>query len=123
MIDAHGHFDLRAIVQGQHESAVAQRRDDPPHAFLGVVLHMAHILHHRIAPVPLHDAVEFLNPLFVGGNLGAQVGDVLPRIARRVAAATEQLEQRLFAEFSALHQFEVVDEDPFFRDVGRERRH
>ncbi len=84
---------------------------------------MAHIPHHRFAPVLFHDILEFPHPLFIGGNLGTQVGDVLPRIARRVAAAAEQLEQRLFAEFSALHQFEIIDEDTFFSYVGRERRH
>jgi hypothetical protein len=80
-IDAHLHADHRAVVERQRELAVAQCGDHTPHRLFGVVLHMGHVGRHRLAAVLRHHRTQFLHALLVGGDLRAQVGEVLLRVA------------------------------------------
>ena len=88
-IHPHGHLNLRPVVQRQDELPVFQTGDDTAHRFLGVVLHMAHIGLHHIKAKLGHHLVQLLHTFFVGGYLGAQIGQVLLRVARGVFAALQ----------------------------------
>jgi hypothetical protein len=122
-IHAHRHLHLRAVVQRQRERAVLQLRDGAAHAFLGVVLHVAHVGGHGGVAVLGHQRLQFAHALLVGGDLRAQVGQVLLRVARGVRAGLQPREQLGLAERALPHQRQVVEQHALFADVARERRH
>ena len=59
---------------------------------------------------------QFLHALLVGGHLGAQVGGVLARVARRPAPGGEHLGDLGLPEPALGDQMEVVDKHPFLAD-------
>ena len=122
-VDADRDADLRAVVERQRERAVAQRRDDAAHRFLGVVLHMAHVGLHGGQTELLDHAAQLLHAFLVRGDLRFQVGDVLRRVARRVGAAREQRQDLGFAQHTGVDELEVVDLHAFLVDARRKRRH
>ena len=116
---------LRPLSSAQGEFSVVQRRDHTTHAFLRVVLHVAHVardgLSSRTAPP---SSFELLHALFVGGDLRAQIGQVLRRIARRMRPGPQQFEQRLpRAVCPSSSSLKLSISTPFLGDAGRERRH
>ena len=133
-IDAHRHLDARTVVQIKHKGlgqclrcrwgqAWAQQRDGAAHRLFGVVLHMAHIgLHHR-QPIVRHHAAQLLHAFFVGGNLGAQVGHVLRRVAAGVGPGAEQGHHGRLAQHTAFDQLEVLNLHALLFDGGGKRRH
>ncbi len=66
------------------ELAVLQGVDDAAHGFLGVVLDVLHVRLDDVEPEVVDHAGDFVDALLVGGDLGAQVGEVGVRVARRV---------------------------------------
>ncbi len=70
--------------------------EDTAYAFLGIVLDVLHVgLNHLEAELVDH-LVEFLDALFVGRDLGLQIGDVLGRVAARVGTGGQQVVERFF---------------------------
>ena len=122
-IHANGHLNLRAIVEGQGEDAIFQARDHAAHRFFSVVLHMAHVGLNHIQAKLSHHFVQLLYTLFVGGQLSAQIGHVLLRIATGVLAAGQQVQHALLLQNAFRHQLEVVDLHAFFLNGGGERWH
>ena len=57
---------------------------------------------------------QFLHTLFIGGNLGTQIGDVLIRVTGRVFRPFQKVGQARLIKFALIDQFEVVNQDPFF---------
>jgi hypothetical protein len=89
VIDAYRYCDERPVIQRVFERTVLQHADRAAHALLGVVLHVPHVgLHHTQAKMR-HGLGELGGALLAGSHLGAQIGDVLVNIARRVAATAQ----------------------------------
>ena len=122
-IDRYPNLNPCAVIQRQREFTVGEGFDCAPHTFFGIVLHEAHIASHGFTAVLFDHMLEFLHTFFIGGNLRAQIGQVLRWVARRMRAAPENIEQSGFAQRSRLDQLEIVDQDAFLIDGGRERRH
>ena len=59
--------------------------DDAAHRLLGVVLHVPHVGLHDVEAELRDHRAQLLHALLVGGDLRLQVGEVLLRVARRVA--------------------------------------
>ena len=66
---------------------------------------------------------SFVDALRVGGDLGAQVGEVGRRVAGGVGAVGEQAQGLRLAEAAALHQQPVVEEDALLLDGAAVGRH
>ena len=71
----------------------------------------------------LDHLAELVHAALVRRDLGAQVGDVLRRVAGRVGVVGQRLHQRVLAEPSALDEAQVVDQHAFFFHGRRPRRH
>ena len=79
LVDRDLDFDVRALVGLDAERAVRQFRQQPAHAFLGVVLDVLHVgLDHVEAEVIDHLA-KLGDALGVGGDVRLEIGDVLVR--------------------------------------------
>ena len=111
------------MVHFKGKSAVFQNLDDPAHAFLGIVLNVAHIGAHDIQAEVLHCLGQLVNALFIGGDLGFQVGNILGRVAGRVGAGGEQIVQVGLAKMTAINQLEIVDQHAFLGHNGGQWRH
>ena len=122
-IDRQVDDDLRAVVHGQREVAVLERRDDTPHRLFGVVLHMAHVAHHRGQAPLRHHRMQLLHAFLVGCDLGAQVGHGLVGVARRPAARAQPGTQVGLAQLAVAHQQQVVQQHTFFVDAAGKRWH
>ena len=66
---------------------------------------------------------QFLGALFIGGDLGCQVGHVLARVAGRIGAIGQQRQHFLFPEPSFPDELEIVDQHAFLFDGGAPRGH
>jgi hypothetical protein len=73
--------------------------------------------------VPIHGAPDLGDAACIRGELGAQVGDVLIRIARRVWGIGELCSQLGLVEHAAPDEREVLEQDAFLFDEGAEGRH
>ena len=122
-IDANGHSDHRAVVHLVGERTVLEHVDDAAHLLLGVVLDVAHVGVHHVEAEVRHHLAQLLRALLVGGDLGAEIGQVLRDVAGRIASGGEQLAQLAFAEPAALDQQHVVDQHAFFVDAAAVGRH
>src|SRR5205814_1258056 len=76
------HADHRAVVHLVGELSVPEHADHAPHALLGVVLDVPHVRPDHVEAEMRDHAAQLLHALLVGGDLRAQVGDVLVGIAR-----------------------------------------
>ena len=63
-------------------------------------------------------ALQFLDALLVGGDLGAQVGNVGDGIAGRVPGAGEEADRLRLPQRPVLDQQPVVDQHALFLDGG-----
>ena len=122
-IHPHRHLNLCAVIQRQGVGAVFQACDDAAHRFFGVVLHMAHIGLHHVQSELGHHLAQLLHAFFVGGDLRAQIGQVLLRVARGVFTALQQSQNLRFTEHTLVQQLEVLNLHAFFFNTGGERRH
>ena len=98
-IDLDANANQRAVVERVIECAVLQARDDAPHRFLGVVLHVLHVRAHDVEPELLDHLQQLFAPFFVGRDLRSQIGQVLLRVTRRITAGREQQHQLGLREF------------------------
>ena len=123
LVDADPDLDDRALIGNALRFAVGQPVEHAAHAFVGVVLNVAHIGLDHFKRKHLDHAPELPHALFVSGDLGLEVVDVLQRIARRIGAASQQVIEFALAEAPALDQEKIVDIDALFKDRRGERRH
>ena len=124
LIDAHLHPDLRPVVHRIAEFAVLQPPDHPAHAFLGIVLHVAHIGQHHLQPVGVDHLQDLAPPGLVGRHLRLQIGHVLGHVAAGIAPRQKQGLGLGLAQPAPVHQPEIVDHHAFLvqpRAVGRTR--
>ena len=84
---------------------------------------MAHIGFDHIKSEVGDHLAQICHALFVGGNLGLQVGDVLGDVAHRVGVVGEQFDQFGFTEAAAFDDAEIVDQHAFLVHCGGQRRH
>ena len=118
----HRDADEPPIVQLVIIGTVFQRVDHAADAFLGVVLHMAHIGVHDVQP----ELVDHLHDLpragFVRGDLSGEVGHVLLEIPDRVFARGQERACLRLPERPAVDHQEVVDQHAFLLDMAAVRR-
>ncbi len=107
-------FHHRTIIHFIGKLAVFEHINHPANAFLGIVLHVAHIGMHNIKPEVIDHLAQFLHALFIGGNLCAQIGDVLIRVTCRVFRPFQKGGQTGFVKLALINQFEIVDQNAFF---------
>ena len=93
-----------AVVHLVGEGAVLQHVDDPAHLLLGVVLDVAHVGVDDVEAEVRDHLAQLLRALLVGGDLRAQVGEVLLGIAGGVAAGGQQRAHLRLAEAALLDQ-------------------
>ncbi len=78
---------------------------------------MAHIGLNRIQTEMIDHLAQFLDALFIGGQLGAQIGQVLIRVAGGIFCAQQDLAEVFFPIAALIDQFEIVDQHTFFVDM------
>jgi len=92
--------------------------DHAPHALGGVVLHVLHVgFDYRQCKMG-HHLAQLRNTLFVGGDLGLDVVDVLYGVARRIFDLGQCGHQFLFAKSATVDQLEIVEQNTFLLDGG-----
>ena len=106
-----------------HKLRIAEAADHAANAFLGIVLHMAHIGFDHLKSEITHHFAQFLRAFFASGDFGSQVGDVLIGIAGGPATGREQGAHVGFAECASVYELKVIDEYAFFFDGLGVRRH
>ena len=122
MVYANLHFDRSPDIHRIAELPVIQPVDNPAHAFLSIVLHMAHIGAHHVEAVVIHHFQQFLPSGLVRRHLRLEIGHVLRDIAARVSAGGQCRLSDLFQQHALIHQLHIVDQHTFFVDmraVGR----
>ena len=67
--------------------------------------------------------LELEHTLGAGGDLRAKISEILVDVARRIAARAEDRAHFAVEEASLRDQLHVVEQDAFFVDVLRVRRH
>ena len=93
------------------------------HRLCGVVLHVAHVGgDHGAAELGDH-AGQLRRPAGVGRHLGAEVGEVLLRVADRVRRGGEQSRDLVLAQAAASTRLEVLDEHALLVDGAAARGH
>jgi hypothetical protein len=118
-VDADRDGDLRAGIHLVGEGAVLQPVDHASHRLLRVVLHVAHVGLDNVEPVLRHNPAQLLHALFVGGDLGLEIGQVVAPVAGRVARRGEQRLRFLFEQPAFGDELEIVDQHALFVDVLR----
>ena len=121
-VDADLDPDQLALVHRIGHLAVAHPVDDPAHAFLGVVLHMAHIGRDDCGAVSGADLQEFALARLVGRDLRLQVGHVLIGVAAGIAARGQNGPRLRLQQTAAPDKLDIVDDDTLLlqpRAVGR----
>ena len=118
----HRDADELAIVQLIVVGTVLQRIDHAADAFLGVVLHMAHIGVHDVQPKLVDHLHDLPRAGFVRGDLSGEVGHVLLEIPDRVFARGQERACLRLPERPAVDHQEVVDQHAFLLDVAAVRR-
>ena len=122
-IHADLHPDRHAAIHRHGKFAVFQRADHLAHAFLGIVLHMAHIGGDDVRAVIGASAPQLRNAAGATCRLRFQVRDVLRRIARGIGAAFQHTHHRGVVEMAGLHHRHAVEQHALFGNVAREGRH
>lgn len=97
--------------------------EDPADGLLGVVLHVSHVRGDGVGAELFDHAPEFGDALLVGGDLGAQVGEVGLRVAGGVRGGGEQLARLVLAEPAVAYQQPVVEQHAFLVDGTAEGGH
>uniref|UniRef100_A0A182IL16 Secreted protein n=1 Tax=Anopheles atroparvus TaxID=41427 RepID=A0A182IL16_ANOAO len=137
-VDAHRQPDRRAVVHvllgfehraaGAGQRVACDRLQHVAHGQLRVRLHMAHVgLHHRQA-VRVDQLRHQLDALLVGGDLGAQIGQVVGEVARAGGArggrgARQALDDRVLPEHAPVDEQERLERGPFLIERGGVGRH
>ena len=111
LVEADLHLDLAALVQRIGELAIRHHVDDAAHLLLRIVLDVAHVGVHHVEAELLDHAVDLADAPVAGGDLRLEIGDVVVRLARGVAAGGQVRAQLVLQEHAGIHQLEVVEED------------
>ena len=123
LVDSYCDVDFRAVVQLVFVVAVVQGGDDPADRLGGVLLDVAHVGPHHVQAEVADHGVQFADALFVGGDLGAQVGQVGRRGAGGVHGGLQQVDGLGLVQPAVLYQQPVVDQHPLLLDPGAGARH
>ena len=109
-VDGDGHLDVGAVVELIAEPTVLQPVQHPPHRLRGVLLHMAHVGRHHLAPELLDHLADLRRPAGASGDLGADIADVAVRVAGGIGAGSQGGAELGLAETPLLHQQEGVEQ-------------
>ena len=124
MIDSHLHTDdlagVSRVITGR---LLRQASEHAAHAFGGIVLHVAHIGDDGGQREMRDHLAQLCHALFIGGDLGLEVGDVLPDIADRMRVVGEKVDEFGLTKPALRDEVEIVDQDTFVFDTGGERGH
>jgi hypothetical protein len=100
-----------------------QGGDDPADGLGGVLLDVAHVGLDDVQAEVVDHGAQLADAALVGGDLGAQVGQVGGGVAGRVRGGLEELDRLGFAQVRVLDQQPVVDQHPLLLDPGAGGRH
>ena len=118
LVDFYGDLDLCSVVELVLVVAAVQGGDDAADRLGGVLLDVAHVGPHHVQAEVVHHFVQLADALFVGGDLGAQVGQVGGRGAGGVHGGLQEVDGLGLVQAAVLDQQPVVDQHPLLLDPG-----
>ncbi len=85
--------------------------------------HMGHVGSDHRAPMFMRRACQQFRAACAGGELRAQIGQVAPRIARRMRALGQHVAHGFLAKGAFIHHQQIVDQHAFIGDGAAVGRH